>query len=106
MNCLQIGQLPADSRGDRDLSSIMIKVINNIPKLVLLVYMVIKVWEILPITIKEDLPELILSNIGYGLISLNLLYFTYWVWICPMDRIRGVKTIIKDLCLIKTSMQF
>ena len=78
----------------------MIKVINNIPKLVLLVYMVIKVWEILPITIKEDLPELILSNIVYGLISLNLLYFTYWVWICPMDRIRGVKT-IKDLCLIK-----
>merc|ERR1719320_789676 len=71
----------------------MIKVINNIPKLVVLVYMVIKVWEILPITIKEDLPELILSNIVYGLISLNLLYFTYWVWICPMDRIRGIEEV-------------
>ena len=90
MNCLQIGQLPTDSGGDRAISSTMIKVINNIPKLVLLVYMGIKLWEILPISIKEDLPELKLSNIVYGLISLSLLYVTYWLWICPMDRIRGV----------------
>ena len=61
------------------------------PKLVLIMYLVFKMWDFLPITVKEDLPEVHLQNIAFGGLILILVYLTYWLWICPMDRIRGVR---------------
>ena len=70
----------------------MMKVFSShMPVLVLLMYLVFKVWESLPITLKEDLPELEFDNIVFGGIILTLAYYTFWLWACPMDRIREVR---------------
>ena len=70
---------------------------SRTPKLVLIMYMVFKMWDLLPITVKEDLPEVNLQNIALGGLILILVYFTYWLWVCPMDRIRGVRQNVQVL---------
>ena len=72
----------------------MVHIFNkHTPKLVLMIYMMFKVWDYLPITVKADLPDMTLQNIALGALIVIFVYFQYWLWICPMDRVRGVRNI-------------
>merc|ERR1719483_330185 len=55
--------------------------------------MMFKVWENIPITVKAEFPEVSFHNLIVGSLILIFVYFSYWLWICPMDRIRGVEDV-------------
>ena len=69
-------------------------IISHTPKLVVLLYLMMKVWDLLPNTLVADLPELTLYNIILLGLSIAIAYFTTWLWVCPMNRVRGVRTLL------------
>ena len=71
-------------------------IISHTPKLVVLLYLMMKVWDLLPNTLVADLPELTLYNIILLGLSIAIAYLTTWLWVCPMNRVRGVRTLLPN----------